>query len=102
MNAPEIEGLLYTTLLENPFKNQKHNIKNSEDDWTVSDYLSQNFGMKIGVTMKCLSFHQNKSPKILEDDYFILSLDGITLNNKQAPIFHGKTTHFAQNCVTMK
>ena len=47
MDASEIEGLLYTTLSENPFKNHKINIKNTEDDWTVSDYISQNFGTRI-------------------------------------------------------
>ena len=57
MDAAEFEGLLYNTLPENPFNNQIINIKNSEDDWTISDYIFYNFGIKIGETMTYLSFH---------------------------------------------
>ena len=39
---------------------------------------------------------------ILKYDYFVMSSDGITLNNKKTPIIHDKITHFSQNCVTMK
>ena len=46
----EFEGLSYTTMKENPFKNKTINIKNSEDDWNPSDYLYQNFGKKIRET----------------------------------------------------
>ena len=57
MDAAEFEGLLYNTLPENPFNNQIINIKNSEDDWTISDYIFYNLGIKIGETMTYLSFH---------------------------------------------
>ena len=65
MDADRFEGGLYTTLSENTFKNLRINIKNSEDDWTMSDYLSRHFGMKIGETTTCLSCHKNKAPNIL-------------------------------------
>ena len=89
-------------LVKHPFKNQIINIKNNKDDWNISDFLSRYFGMKIGKIMTCLSCHQNKSHKILKDDYFIILLDIITLNNKQAPFCRDKMTYLAMNCVTMK
>ena len=48
------------------------------------------------------SCHNNNSPKILKGGYFILTLDRITLNNKQTPICHDKLTYFSIKCVTMK
>ena len=48
--------------------------------------------------MACISCHQNKATKILEDNYFILSFDGISLNNKKIPICHDKMTHFQELC----
>ena len=48
MYASEFEAVLFTNLSENTFKNQRINIKNSEDDYTISDYLYHNFRMKIG------------------------------------------------------
>ena len=90
-------------LLEKTFNNQIFNIKNSEDDFTISDYISQHFGMKIGDKITYLSCHRYKYPKILKDDLFILSLEGIKLNDKNlTPIYHDKMTHLAINCVTMK
>ena len=37
------------------------------DDYTISDYVSHNFGMVIGETMTCLTCHKNKIPKVLKD-----------------------------------
>ena len=92
-------------LLEVLFKNQGVNIKISDYDlstWTISDNLSHNFGLKITDTMTFLSYHHNRSSKILEYYSFILSLDGISLNNKQTSIYHDKFTHLSQNCVMLK
>ena len=50
-------------------------------------------------TMTFLYCHHNKSPNTLEDEYFILSLDRISLKNKQTSISHNKFTHLAQNYV---
>ena len=78
IDAAEFEGLLYTNLSENNFKNHRNNITNNKYDWTISDNQYQNFGMKFGETMACLSYHQNKAPEILKDNSFILLLDVIT------------------------
>ena len=47
IDAAEFEGLLYNTSSKNTFKNQIINIKISEDDWTISDYVYYHFGLKI-------------------------------------------------------
>ena len=41
MDAADFEGLSYTTFSENPFNKQKINIKDSEYDFTITDYVSQ-------------------------------------------------------------
>ena len=97
-----LRGWLYTNLSENTFKNHRNIITNSKYDWTISDYLYQNFRMKIGEKMACLSCHQNKSPEILKENYFILLFDIITLDHKQIPICHNKITHLFHNCAMMK
>ena len=52
--------------------------------------------------MAYFSCHQNICPKILKDESFFLSLEGIISNNKKlTPICHDKMTHLAYNCVTM-
>ena len=105
MDASECEGFFYKTLSDNPFKNQIINIRISSDyltNWTIVGDLYHYSRLKIADTMTCLSYHQNKSPKILEGYSFILSLDGILLNNKQTPIFHDKMTHLAKTSVTLK
>ena len=75
MDAAEFEGLSYTTFSENPFNKQKINIKDSEYDFTITDYVSQHFGMPIWETTACLSCQQKKRSKILKYDSFILSLE---------------------------
>ena len=57
MDAAEFEGFLYTNLSEQLFKNQKMNIKSEKYDFTISDYVSQNFGMLVEKKMTCLSCH---------------------------------------------
>ena len=68
MDVAEFEGLLFTILSEEPFKNQRINMTEEKYGYTVSDYVSQNFGMIIGETMTCLTCHQNKRPKVLNYD----------------------------------
>ena len=75
MNAAEFEGLWYTILSEEPFKNQRINIKEEKDYYTMSHYVSQHFGMLIGETMTCLTCHKTKIPKVLKVNSFILSLE---------------------------
>ena len=48
MDAAEFEGLLYNILSEELFKNQRVRTTEEKDDYTISDYVSQHFGMLIG------------------------------------------------------
>ena len=73
MCAGEFEGLLYTILSEEPFNNQRFNMTEETDDYTIADF-SQNFGMIFGWTMICLTCHENMRPKVLKDDSFISPL----------------------------
>ena len=74
MDAAEFERLSYTILSEEYFKNQIFHMTEEMDYYTISDYVSQNFGMLIGETMTCLTCHKNKRPKVLKDDSFIIPL----------------------------
>ena len=56
IDADIFEGLLYTILSEEPYNNQRIHQKEENDDYTISDYVSQNFGMLIGETMTCLFY----------------------------------------------
>ena len=47
------------------------------NDYTISDYVSQNFGITIGETWKCLTCNAKKL-RVLNDDSFILTLEGIS------------------------
>ena len=49
-----------------------------KDDYTISDHVSQHFVMLLGETMTCRSYHQNKRPKILKYDSFIMPLEQIS------------------------
>ena len=67
------------------FKELKHYIKicNYEHtDWEITDYLSHSFRLKIMDALTRLYFNHNNSPKILEDDSFIMWFDGISLESK--------------------
>ena len=48
-----------------------------QDNYTISDYVSQYFGMLIGEKMKGLSCIFKKCPKVLKYDSFIMSLEEI-------------------------
>ena len=64
MDSAEFEELLYTIFSEEPFNNQIINIKEEKYDYIISDYVSQYFGMLIGETMTCISFHKKMSQTI--------------------------------------
>ena len=51
MHAAEFEGLLYTILSEEPFKNQRFHITDQKEDYTISDYVSWNSGMRTIETI---------------------------------------------------
>ena len=67
MDAGEFEGLLYNMLSEEPFNNQIFYITDKKDDYTISDYVFQNFGILIGETWTCLTCHLKKT-KLLKYD----------------------------------
>ena len=48
MDASEFERLLYKMLSEEPFANQRIDMTDENDEYTISDYVSQHFGIKIG------------------------------------------------------
>ena len=53
-------------------------MKDENDDYTISDYVSQRFGITIRETMTCLTCHATKPPKIFNDFSFILPLEEIS------------------------
>ena len=65
MYAGEFQGLLYNMLSEEPFKNQRFDMTDEKDDYTISDYVSQHFGILIGETWTCLTCNgENQTNKI--------------------------------------
>ena len=63
MDAGEFEGLLYHMLSEEPFKNQRFRMTEETDYYTISDDISQHFGMLTVETITCLIYHGGKDPK---------------------------------------
>ena len=64
MDAGEFEVLLYTILSEEPFNNQIFHMTEETDDYTIGDYVSQQFGMLIEETMTCLTCHEKNAQSI--------------------------------------
>ena len=60
MDAGKLEGLLYIMLSEDPFKNKRFHMIEEIDDYNISDYDSQHFGIIIGETWTCLTCHEKK------------------------------------------
>ena len=46
-----------------------------KDDYIISDYVPQNFGITIGETWTCLTCHAKTKSKVLNDDSFIFLLE---------------------------
>ena len=65
-------------LSEEPFANQRIDMTEKKDDYTISDDVSQHFGIAIGDTLACLTCHATKLPKIFSDLSFILPLEEIS------------------------
>ena len=77
-------------------------MTDEKDYYTISDYMSQHFGITIGETMTCLTCHATKSPKIFNYFSFVLPLEEISHKGKiMRPISHEKMTHLGKICVTM-
>ena len=75
MDASGFEGLLYNILSEEPFANHILDMTDEKDTHTIYDYVSQNFGITIGETWTCLTFHATKKPKIFNNLSFIFPLE---------------------------
>ena len=89
-------------LSEETFANHILGMKDEKDDYTISGYMSQHFGIKIGETMKFLTCHATKSPNIFNDFSFILPLEEISQKGKiMRSISHEKMTHLGKSCVIM-
>ena len=55
MDVSEFEGMLYTMLYEEPFANHRLDMTDENEEYTISDYVSQNFAIAIGQTWTCLT-----------------------------------------------
>ena len=60
MDASEFEGLL-NMLSEEPFANHRLDMTYEKDDYAISDYVSNYFGIKIGETWTCLTCNAKKT-----------------------------------------
>ena len=60
MDASEFEGLLYNMFSEETFANHRLDMTDEKYDYTISDYVSQNFDITIGETWTCLTFNVKK------------------------------------------
>ena len=72
MDASEFEGILYTMFSEEPFANHGLDMTDGNEEYTIYDYVSQNFAITIGETWTYLTCKTPKSPKIFKDFSFIL------------------------------
>ena len=75
MDASEFEGLPYTMLYGEPFSNHRLDMTDENEEYTIYDYVSQNFSITTGETWTCLTCHATESLKIFKDFEFILPLE---------------------------
>ena len=102
MDASEFKGLLYTMLYEKFLSNHRLDMKDENDDYIISDFVSQHFGITIGETLTCITCHATKLPKIFNDFSFIFPQGELLQEGKiMRPISHEKITHLDKSCVTM-
>ena len=73
-------------------------MTDGNEEYTIYDYVSQNFAIKIGETWTCLTCNATKSPKILKGFAFILPLEEIS---KERENTRKKKTHLGKSSVTM-
>ena len=84
-------------LSEEPFANQRLDMKYENDDYIISDYVSQHFGITVVETMKFHTCHATKPPNIFNDFSFISALEKISQKVKRMrSISHEKMTHWAR------
>ena len=75
-------------------------MTNEKDDYTIYDYVSQNFGIQIGEICTCLTCHAKNQTIKIRLIYYAIGRN-ITERKKLRPISHGKNTHLGKSCVTM-
>ena len=54
-------------LSEEPFEHHIIDMADGNEEYTISDYVSQNFAIAIGETWTCLTCKTPKSTKIFKD-----------------------------------
>ena len=59
-------------LSEETFADHRLDMTDENDDYTISNYVSQHFGITIVETMTCLTCHAKTNPKIFNDISFII------------------------------
>ena len=69
-------------LSEETSANHRLDMKDGNEEYTISDYVSHNFAITIGETWTCLTCNITKSPRILKDFAFILPLEPISKKGK--------------------
>ena len=77
-------------------------MTDGNEEYTISDFVSQIFAITIGETWICLTCHATKSPKLFKNFTFILTLEEISkegLNTRK--ICNKKNTHLGKSCVKM-
>ena len=78
MDASESEGLLCNMLSEETFANHRLDMTDVNDDYTISDHVSQHFGINIGEKTIFLNCHAAKPPNIFNNFSFILPLEELS------------------------
>ena len=63
MDTGEFEGLLYNMISEEPLANHIFDMTDENNDYTISYYASQDFGITIGETWTCLTCYARKKSK---------------------------------------
>ena len=61
IDVSEFEGLLYNMLSKEPFANHRLDMTYEKDDYNISDYVSQYFGITIGETWTFMTCHARKT-----------------------------------------
>ena len=83
MDASEFKELLYNMLSEEPFLNHILGMTDENEEYTISDYVSEISFITIGETWTCITCRDTKSPKILKDFAFIFPLEDMTKKDKK-------------------
>ena len=78
MDASQSKGLLYNILSEETFANHRLDMTDVNDDYTISDHVSQHFGITIGEKRYVLIVMPQNPPTYLTTSHLF---------------YHGKKCH---------